>query len=416
MATIQIPEAFEFLFWDGYRYKAAWGGRGSAKSHSFAAALVIKARERPLRVLCAREIQKSIKDSVKRLLDDKIRACGFGGFYRSTDTEIRGANGSLFVFHGLRTNADSVKSLEGIDIAWIEEANKVSQRSLSLLRPTIRREGSEVWATWNPERKTDPIDVMFRGPNGPPPRSIVRKINFDQNPFFPEVLREEMEWDRERDPDKYAHIWLGEYVRNSEARVFKNWRVEEFDTPADAVFRFGADWGFSVDPSVLVRAFIKGRTLYVDHEAYRVGCEIDHLPALFGGSDTHTPPRWPNPFGWTGIPGALKWQITADSARPETIAYMVKRGFRAVAARKGPGSVEEGIEFLKNHDIVVHPRCRHTIDELTLYSYKTDPLTGEVLPVLEDKKNHVIDSLRYAVEGVRRAPAQPLFGIQTRVA
>lgn len=399
MPTIQVPDVFDFLFDEGEaRYRAAYGGRGSAKSHSFATALVVRARRRTTRVLCAREIQKSIRDSVKRLLDDKIEAAGFRRFFQSTDTEIRGANGSLFLFAGLRTNADAVKSMEGIDFCWVEEANKVSQRSLDLLIPTIRKPGSEIWFSWNPELETDPVDAMFRGDAGPPPRSIVRKVNFDANPWFPEVLREDMEWDRRRDPEKYAHIWLGEYLRNSEARVFKNWRVEGFDTPEDARFLFGADWGFSVDPTVLVRCFIgrlengravadpTGRHLFVDREAYKVGCEIDRTPALF---DT--------------IPGSRRWPITADSARPETINYMQRHGFGNMKpALKGAGSVEDGIEFLKSYDIVVHPGCRHTSDELTHYSWKVDEQTGDVLPVLADKNNHVIDALRYAVEGIRR--------------
>jgi len=401
-SSVQLPEIFADL-WTPARYKCFWGGRGSGKSHSVAQALVIQAAQKPLRVLCAREIQRSIKDSVKRLLDDKIAASGLSSFYQSTETEIRGANGSLFVFSGLRTNPDSVKSLEGIDIAWVEEANTVSQASLDILVPTIRKPGSELWFTYNPRYDTDPVDAMFRGPDGPPPNSIVRRVNHGDNPWFPDVLRDEMEYDRSRDPDKYAHVWLGEYSRNSEARVFRNWKVEEFETPANAEFRFGADWGFAVDPTVLVRCFVDGRTLYVDQEAWSVECEIDNTPALFAGTDTETPKRWENPRGLPGIPGALKWQITADSSRPETVSYMRRRGFRITGAIKGQGSVEDGIEFLKAYDIVVHPRCKHVADELALYAYKTDDLTGEILPVLEDKNNHTIDALRYALEALRRA-------------
>lgn len=385
MPTIQMPETFRFLFEEGWRYKASYGGRGSGKSHAFAQALVLQAAQKPLRILCAREIQRSIKDSVKRLLDDKIAASGLSGFYQSTDTEIRGANGSLFVFAGLRTNPDSIKSLEGLDRAWIEEAATVSQNSLNILIPTLRKPGSEIWMTWNPRLPNDPVETLLRG-SETPPNAIVKRVNWDDNPWFPDVLRDEMLWDRRRDPDKYAHIWLGEHQKNSEARVFKNWRVEAFDTPADARFYFGADWGFSVDPTTLVRCWINGRTLYIDKEAYKVGCEIDNTPALF-----------------RTVPGSDKWPIRADSARPETISYMQRNGFpQVVAANKGQGSVEDGIEFLKSYDIVVHPECKHTIDELTLYSYKVDKLTGEVLPVLEDKENHVIDALRYAVEQVRR--------------
>lgn len=357
--------------------------------------------QRPLRVLCCREIQNSIKDSVKRLLDDKIRAYGLDSVYRSTREGIVAANGTEFLFAGLRSNSDSVRSTEGIDIAWVEEAATVSRSSLDLLVPTIRKPNSEIWFTWNPRFETDPVDSMFRA-GEPPPRSIVKRVNWDSNPWFPDVLREELEWDRRRDPDKYAFVWLGEYQRNSESRVFKNWRIDELEVPYNAIPYYGADWGFSVDPSVLVRCYLlQPRLLYIDEEAYKVGCEIDHTPALFAGDDTRNPPRWKNPRMWPGIPGAAKWPITADSARPETISYLQKRGFNIKPARKGAGSVEEGVTFLQSVDIVVNAKCRHVIDELSLYSYKRDKLTNDVLPVLEDKKNHVIDSLRYALEGVR---------------
>lgn len=337
-----------------------------------------------MRIGCYREIQRSIRDSVKRLLDDKIAEAGLKDFYESTDTEIRGPNGSLFIFNGLRSNPDAVKSTEGLDIAAVFEANKVSQRSWDLLIPTVRKTGSEIWAEWNPEFETDPVDQMFRVE--PPPGSIVREVNWLDNPFFPEVLKQELDWDRKRDPEKYAHIWMGGYQRNSEARVFRNWTVEEFDRPSGTIYRLGADWGYSIDPSVLVRASLEGRRLYIDHEAYMIGCEIDQLPDLFDR-----------------VPESRKWFITADSARPETISYMQKHGYPKVShATKGKGSVEEGIAFLQSFDIVVHPRCTHVIDELTLYSYKKDPLTDKVLPILEDKNNHCIDALRYACEGVRR--------------
>ena len=389
---VELPEAYDFLFDDNtadnkpVRYRAVYGGRGSAKSHSFALALILKAYQKPLRVGCYREIQKSIRDSVKRLLDDKIRDSGLTDFYESTDTEIRGANGSLFIFGGLRTNPDAVKSTEGLDIAAVFEANKVSQRSWDLLIPTVRKIGSEIWAEWNPEYATDPVDQMFRGASGAPPGSIVKRVNWDDNPFFPEVLMRDLEWDRKRDPEKYAHIWLGEYQTRSESRVFKNWTIEEFERPKGTIHRLGADWGFSVDPSVLVRCDIEGNRLYVDYEAYQVGCEIVNLPELF-----------------MTVPEAEKWPIRADSARPETISYMRAHGFpKMQPCIKGSGSVDEGIQFLQSMDIVVHPRCKHLIDELTMYSYKADPLTNEVLPILEDKNNHVIDALRYACEGARR--------------
>jgi len=282
--------------------------------------------------------------------------------------------------------ADSIKSLEGYDRAWVEEAQSLSQRSLDLLRPTIRKPNSELWFTWNPLNYTDPVDALLRG-DDPPPHAIVQEVNFQDNPWFPDVLKAEMEYDRSRDPDKYKHVWLGGYSSNSEARVFRNWRIEEFETPADVTHRFGADWGFASDPTVLIRCHVIGRTIYVDHEAYRVGCEIMDTPDLF-----------------LTVPESEKWPIIADSARPETISHMKRHGFpKIMSAIKGPKSVEEGIEWLKSHDIVVHPRCQHTIDELTCYSYKTDALTGQVLPILADRDNHLIDALRYACEASRRA-------------
>ncbi len=395
MANLELPEWCESLFDEEARYFALLGGRGSAKSYSVATTLILRAASKPLRILCAREIQKSIKDSVKRLLDDTIARAGLQEFFVSTDTEIRGQNGSLILFAGLRSNIDSIKSIEGIDVCWVEEAQTVSQASLDILIPTIRKPGSQIYFTWNPKNQTDPVDVMFVGETKPP-KTIFLRVNWDRNPWFPDVLKAEMEYDRSRDPDKYKHVWLGSYLSNSEARVFRNWSIEEFDTPEDATHRFGADWGFASDPTVLIRCHVIGRTIYVDHEAYRVGCEIMDTPDLF-----------------LTVPESEKWPIVADSARPETISHMQRHGFpKIMPAIKGPKSVEEGIEWLKSHDIVVHPRCKHTIDELSCYSYKTDPLTGAVLPVLADRDNHLIDALRYACEASRRAAPKKAVEVQ----
>ncbi len=384
---IQTPEwALPLL--EPSRYKGAWGGRGSGKSHTFAE-MMIEAHilDQTSRSVCVREVQKSLAQSVKRLLELKIEAMNAGAYFEVQDAVIKSRKGDgAIIFQGMQNHtADSIKSLEGYDCAWVEEAQSLSQRSLDLLRPTIRKPGSELWFTWNPRSSDDPVNLLLRGQN-PPSNAKVLQVNYMDNPWFPDVLREEMEYDKRRDPDKYAHVWLGEYLRNSESRVFRNWRIEEFEAPADATHRLGADWGFAIDPTVLVRCHIIGRTLYIDFEAYQIGCEIMDTPELF-----------------LTVPEAEKWPITADSARPETISHMRKNGFpKIMPAVKGPKSVEEGVEWLKSYDIVVHPRCVHTIDELTLYSYKTDPLTNRILPVLEDKKNHVIDALRYACEGVRR--------------
>lgn len=209
--NVELPSAFKCLRTPS-RYKALYGGRGSGKSHSVASQLILFAVERPIRVLCCREIQRSIKDSVRQLLVDKINAMGLASFFKITENELVGVNGSRFFFAGLRSNPESIKSFEGINIAWIEEASTVSKTSMELLIPTIRQDGSEIWATWNPGSEYDYIDQFFRGKNPPPPNvAIIKAVTYADNPWFPAVLREEMERDRQTDPEKYAHVWQGSY-------------------------------------------------------------------------------------------------------------------------------------------------------------------------------------------------------------
>lgn len=399
---VQLPEWAEAL-WIPKRYTFARGGRGSGKSRSIASFLVIEAAETPQRILCAREVQRSIRDSSKRTIDDEINRLGLrGDVFESTDYEIRNVkNGSLFMFGGLRNGASGVRSMEGVTRFWADEAQAISKASIEAVTPTIRAPGSRLIFSWNPLDEKDAVDQLARSMVDDPHAAHLT-VNYDSNPFFPDELRTDMERDRKRDPEKYAHIWLGQYRLNSEALVFRNWITEPFDTPADARFYFGADWGYSIDPTVLVRMFIgrfvdgvaiadpNGRNLFFDYEAYRVGCEIDATPKLFAT-----------------VPGSDKWPITADSARPETIAYMKARGFNIRPSKKGAGSVMDGIEFLKSFDVVIHPRCKHVVDEFALYSWKIDPKTSEILPVLADKKNHTLDSARYALESLRRTPALP---------
>lgn len=205
-----MPSVFSFLF-EKAHFKAAYGGRGSGKSHAFATALLLQGVKQPLRILCGREVQKSIKDSVKQLLDDKIKDLGLQEYYHSTQTEIRGAIGTHFIFAGLgNMSISQIKSYEGVDRFWGEEAQTFSERSVEILLPTIRKAGSELWFTWNPIDSTDPIDRLFRGPT-PPPDSIVKKVNYMDNPFFPDELEAMREYDQQNNSTRYAHIWLGDY-------------------------------------------------------------------------------------------------------------------------------------------------------------------------------------------------------------
>ena len=408
---LDVPRAFVPLL-EPRRYKGASGGRSAAKSHFFCELLIEDCLSEHVRAACIREVQNSLDDSVKQTLEDKIERMGVQSLFRVTNREIVGPNDSLIVFKGAKAHTvHSIRSLEGFNRCYVEQAEALSQKSVDDLIPTFRAPGSEMWFAWNPIDPSDPVDVFFAD-NVDDPDFIKIDVTYADNPWLPEESRRDMERMKRRDPEKYAHIWLGKYRTMSESRVFKNWQVKDFETTKDATFYFGEDWGYSIDPSVLSRCFIKGRKLYIDHEAYMVGCEIDYCPFLFGGMrDTELQELNPEAYAalkkknvqWRGIPGARKWPITADNARPETIAYMKRHGFPLMRPSiKGSGSLMEGVEFLQSYDIIIHPRCKHTIDEYTYYSFKTDPRTDEVIPVLEDKKNHVIDSDRYAIENIRR--------------
>lgn len=393
--TMQWLEVFRPLLAPA-TYKGAYGGRGSAKSWFFAQLLILYFIRRPsLRAVCIREVQKSLDQSAKRLIEDVIHRYQLGYMFRIMDRHIETSAGGIIIFNGMQNHtADTIKSLEGYGVAWCEEAQSLSARSIELLRPTLRADDAELWFSWNPDDPKDPIDTLLRGPVLPP-NAVVVKSTYKDNRFFPDKLRRDMEFDRARDFETYLHVWEGMYRTQSAAAVFKNWRVDtpdangnyQSEAPPNTIFYFGGDWGYAIDPAVCIRAWLSGRTLYIDHEAYDTGVEIDDLPAHFAR-----------------VPLSSQWPLTADSARPDTISYMARHGYPHIRASiKGQDSVAEGVIFLQSYDIVVHPRCVHTIDELKNYSYRVDPITNEVTSILADKKNHVIDSLRYAMERVMRS-------------
>jgi phage terminase large subunit len=215
----EFPEQLQFLF-SPHRYKVAYGGRGSGKSWSMARALLIKAANEPTRVLCAREIQKSIKQSVHTLLNDQIQSLGLGAFYEVLEAEIRGLNGSTFSFTGLATNTvESIKSFEGCDVVWVEEAQTVSKKSWDILIPTIRKPNSEIWVSFNPNIDTD--DTYTRFVVNPPENAKVVKVNYTDNPWFPEVLEIERQHSEKTNPD-YANIWEGDCKAAVDGAIYAN--------------------------------------------------------------------------------------------------------------------------------------------------------------------------------------------------
>ena len=392
---INIPEAFQELFIPA-RYKSFYGGRGGAKSYAFADALIILSTQRPLRILCARELQTSIRESVHQLLETRINKLGVRELFDVQKSTILGNNGTEFIFKGIRFNISEIKSMEGIDICWVEEAQNVSEESWKTLSPTIRTgehlESSEIWLSWNTGQEQDATYQRFV--TNPPPDCISRLVNYYDNPFFPEVLRREMEWCKQVDYEAYLNIWEGKPKKVSDALVFKNkYVIEDFETPRNAKLRFGADWGFSEDPTVLIRFYIENNELWIDQEAYGFGTEIDNIPTLFDTVDE-----------------SRKYKIVADSARPETISYVRRQGFKIIACKKQQsgtkeGFVQDGVSYMKQfRKIHIHTRCKHVADEFNNYSYQVDDRILDsngrprILPILVDKFNHSIDSIRYGLE------------------
>lgn len=393
VARIEIPPKLIPAFEGNYRYRCSHGGRGSAKTRTFALMTAIRGYMAAMNgqsgvILCAREYMNSLEESSMEEVKQAIRSVPWlNDFYELGEKYIRTKCRSVsYVFAGLRHNLDSIKSKARILIAWVDEAESVSEIAWTKLAPTVREAGSEIWVTWNPERDGSATDKRFR--KNPPDNAVVVEMNYDDNPWFPSVLEDERLNDRARlDEATYAWIWEGAYLENSDKQVLANkYVVQSFPDDlwqkADRLL-FGADFGFAKDPNTLLRQFILNDCLYIEYEAYGVGVELDHMPEFYDK-----------------IPEARKWPIKADSARPETISYLKRQGFNISAAKKWQGSVEDGITHLRGFkQIIIHPRCKETAKEARLYSYKTDRITGEVLPVILDANNHCWDAVRYGLDG-----------------
>ncbi|MEQ5288246.1 PBSX family phage terminase large subunit [Providencia rettgeri] len=393
VARIEIPPKLIPAFEGNYRYRCSHGGRGSAKTRTFALMTAIRGYMAAMNgqsgvILCAREYMNSLEESSMEEVKQAIRSVPWlNDFYELGEKYIRTKCRSVsYVFAGLRHNLDSIKSKARILIAWVDEAESVSEIAWTKLAPTVREAGSEIWVTWNPERDGSATDKRFR--KNPPDNAVVVEMNYDDNPWFPSVLEDERLNDQARlDSATYAWIWEGAYLENSDKQVLANkYVVQSFPDDlwqqADRLL-FGADFGFAKDPNTLLRQFILNDCLYIEYEAYGVGVELDHMPEFYDK-----------------IPEARKWPIKADSARPETISYLKRQGFNISAAKKWQGSVEDGITHLRGFkQIIIHPRCKETAKEARLYSYKTDRITGEVLPVILDANNHCWDAVRYGLDG-----------------
>lgn len=402
--NIELPPKLIPLFTrENLRYLVSKGGRGSGKTRSFALMTAIKGYILSEQgssgvILCAREHLNSLADSSMEEIKQAIRSVPFlNDYYELGENFIRTKNRNIeYVFSGLRHNLDSIKSKARILICWIDEAENVSEVAYRKLLPTVREEGSQLYITYNPEKRGSPTDVRFNHPEMLDDDGNVIgmcvEMNYNDNPWFPQVLELERKRDKANlDDATYRWIWEGAYLEMSEAQVFKGkYETQDFipDIKSWDGPYIGLDFGFAQDPTACVKVWIHDDKLWIEYEAGAVGLELD---------DTV-------PFLEKKIPDIAKYPVYADNARPESISHLKKKGLpRITACEKGKGSVEDGIAFIKSFNkVIIHSRCKATLKEFRDYSYKKDRLTDEVLPILLDKDNHYIDALRYSVERIMK--------------
>lgn len=407
MSTAKIelaPKIIPLFMAQNVRYRSSWGGRGSTKTRAFAIMSAVRGYQWAEAnvsgvILAAREFMGTLADSSLKEIKEAIKSVPFlDAYYEMGEEYVRTKNRRVsYIFTGLRHNLDSIKSKARILLCWVDEAETVSEIAWQKLLPTIREENSEVWVTWNPEKRNSPTSKRFRHERIVDDETgevigVGVEMNYRDNPWFPHVLELERRQDKKNlSPEKYEWIWEGAYLEMSEAVVFKGkFEVKDF---APDLRRWngpyqGLDFGFANDPTAGVQCFINENTLYIYRDFSKVELELD---------DTTR-------YALHHIPDFDKYPIIADNARPESISHLKRKGLpRIEACKKGKGSVEDGIAYIQSFDkVIIHPSCTATIHEFKTYSYKTDKLTGEVLPILLDENNHNLDALRYALEKARR--------------
>ncbi len=395
----EFPEKLKPLF-EPHRYKVAYGGRGGAKSWGYARALLILAASKKLRILCAREVQKSIKDSVHSLLSDQIQALGLGGHFEVLQTEIRGINGSQFLFAGLSSlTAESIKSFEGVDICWVEEARSVSKNSWNILIPTIRKDapfgpfgkGAEIWVSFNPELDDD--ETYKRFVVNPPPDSVVMRINWEDNPWFPSVLMAEKDHLYKVDPETAKNVWGGECRPTVDGAIYGREVIQAIEdkrvrpVPYDPLLRVHTVWdlGWNDQMSIIL--------------AQRLGSEVRIIDFIEDSHKTLSEyvamlEKKPYRYGTDFLPhdGAAKNFQTGKSAQ-ELLSSMNRK---AVIVANVP--VEEGIRAAR----MMFPRvffdeakAQVLIGHLKRYRRQIHQTTEEPMAPLHDEHSHAADAFRY---------------------
>lgn len=383
LKTIEIPVEFKDLFKGDWREAAIYGGRYSLKSHTIARYLLIIARQEKTRVACFREFQSSIAESSHQLLSELISKYEMNDFEVQNNAIVNKVNGSDFIFKGLWNNEQSIKSIEGIDIAWVEEAQTVSTKSIEVLTPTVRKDKSRIIYSYNRLLETDPIHtrLVIEGR----PNTLIINVNYDiaiKYKFIPDVILNEIEDDKINRPSLYKHKWLGE-PSGTERKIFKDWQiVKKIPHEAKLVSR-GLDFGFSNDPTVLVSIYKHDGGYIIDEEIYLKGLLNNqiatHIKNLAGNDII----------------------VVADSAEPKSIAEISIHGCYIVGVTKGKGSVKEGIDFVQSQKISVTKNSHNVIRCYRNYLWKISK-DGTILNVPEHDFSDPMDAIRYGLSVFRR--------------
>ena len=407
MSKVQIelpPKLIPLFSVQNVRYRSSWGGRGSSKTRTFALMTAIKGymfAEAGISgmILGAREFMNTLSDSSMEEIKQAIRSVPFlNDYYDIGETYIRTKNKCVYYsFCGLRHNIDSIKSKARILLCWVDEAETVSEIAWRKLLPTVREANSEIWITWNPERRDSATSTRFRHEQiiDTATGEIIGvgvEMNYTDNPWFPEELEIERRRDQANlDDATYRWIWEGDYLELSEAQIFRNkYDIKDFEPNPDTwdgPYQ-GLDFGFANDPLACTRSWIYDDCLWIEYEAGKVGLELDDTVAFLAEH----------------IPDVELYSTYADNARPESISHLKRHGLNRIKpCEKGKGSVEDGIAFIQSFKkVYIHSRCTETLYEFRHYSYKKDRLTDEVLPIIVDAFNHYIDSIRYALEKISK--------------
>jgi len=380
MLKIQIPIEFRRLFDNDWREAAVHGGRYSLKSHTVARFLLIRARQKKTRVACFREFQNSIADSSHQLLSDLIGKYELNDFVVTDNSIVNKINGSDFIFKGLHLNEQSIKSIEGIDIAWVEEAQAVSKESIEILTPTIRNEGSQIIYTYNRLLEDDPVHqrLVIEGR----PNTLIINVNYDiaiKYGMMPDAVRLEMEDDKARRPSLYKHKWLGEPC-NTERKIYRNWKIIE-EIPHEArLERIGLDFGYSVDPSGMAAVYYYNGGYIIDEITYQKGLSNKQLADIL-----------------LNIEQSL---VIADSAEPKSIDEMRLYGVNILGATKGQGSISQGIQYVQDQRISITKRSTNIIKEYQRYMWQEDK-EGKIINKPEPGNDHILDAIRYAIQSMK---------------